>query len=245
MIVGCSDLRSVRRATRSSNGGESCCARKMNPLHSLSRLPLCFSRFIGHRVVVFSSLASKRVSFPFSTHMTALPVRCASSSSSSSFLLGDSSWTCRRTDLNVRFLRHCEQCFRRNASFAFESTRPASGQNQHRFNAASRSTSGALERSGKAGRANSGTHSASVAEYRSSSVASKQMIASLTSAELAAALERWSTNHPLRHRLVVDELRRQHSNLTAEIRASVVERDRVKRAVQHRWLCALYARFDL
>ena len=27
--------------------------------------------------------------------------------------------------------------------------------------------------------------------------------------------------------------------------ASVVERDRVKRAVQHRWLCALYARFDL
>ena len=161
------------------------------------------------------------------------------------FFLGDSSSTCRRTDVNVRFLRHCEQCFRRNASFAFESTRPASGQNQHRFNAASRSTSGALERSGKAGRANSGAHSASVAEYRSSSVASKQMIASLTPAELAAALERWSTNHPLRHRLVVDELRRQHSNLTAEIRASVVERDRVKRAVQHRWLCALYARFDL
>ena len=208
----------------------------MNRLHGLSRLLLCISRLVGHRVV-FSSLACKRTSFPFSTHDLAPHARPLC------FFFPDFSSTCSRTD--VRFLRHCEQCFRRNARFAFESTRYASGQNQHRFNAPSRSTSGALERSGKSGRVNNGAHSASVAEYRSSSAASKQMIASLASAALAAALERWSTNHPLRHRLVVDELRRQHSNLTAEIRASVVERDRVKRAVQHRWLCALYARFDL
>ena len=52
-------------------------------------------------------------------------------------------------------------------------------------------------------------------------------------------------SNPFQHRLIVAELQRQHSILTAQLSANALERERLKKGVHHRWLSAIYSKNGL